>query len=99
MIFDWLKQFFLKALRVVNAVLKSVFTIGFKILMAKLQDIATETITKLASTNLSNEEKRNQAFNEIKDYAIAKMISVNDREINLIIETIYNALKNQGVIK
>ncbi len=96
---SWIKNFFVKALRIVNAILSSVFTVAFKILMAKLQDIATESITKLASTDMSNEDKRNGAFKEIKAYAIAKMISVNDRDINLIIETIYNALKNQGVIK
>jgi len=96
---QWLKNFFSKALKIVNAILKAVFTSAFKILMAKLQDIATMSITKLASTDLSNEEKRNQAFKEIKGYAMSQALSFNDRDINLIIETIYSSLKNQGVIK
>ena len=95
----WLKSIFSKALRIVNALLKAVFTSAFKIIMAKLQDIATESITKLASTDLSNSAKREQAFSYIKTYAIEKAISVNDRDINLIIETIYSSLKNQGIIK
>jgi hypothetical protein len=97
--FTWLKNFFSKALRIVSTILKSVFTTAFKILMAKLQDIATESIKKLATTDLSNEEKRNLAFKDIKEYALSKALSFNDRDINLIIETIYSSLKNQGVIK
>lgn len=99
MIFNWFKNIFSKAFRIVTEILKEVFDITFKILMAKLKDIATESITKLATTDLSNESKRNQAFQDIKTYAIEKMISVNDRDINLILEVIYNSLKKQGVIK
>lgn len=98
-IFTWIKSLFSKALRIVEAILKSVFTSAFKILMSKLQDIATESIKKLTTTDLSNDEKRNRAFNEIKTYAIEKAISVNDSDINLIIETIFKSLKNEGVIK
>ena len=97
--FDWLKNLFSKALRIAEALLKAVFTSAFKILLAKLQDIATESITKLASTDMSNEQKRNQAFADIKAYAISKALSFNDRDINLILETVYNALRNQGIIK
>jgi hypothetical protein len=99
MSFNWLKNIFSKAFRLVTEILKEVFDIAFKILMAKLQDIATQSITKLATTDLSNEVKRSQAFTEIKTYAIEKMISFNDRDINLIIEVIYNNLKKQGIIK
>jgi hypothetical protein len=97
--FNWLKNIFDKAFRLVSDILKEVFDIAFKILMAKLQDIATESITKLATTDLSSAEKRNQAFADIKTYAIQKMISVNDSDINLIIEVIVKNLKKTGIIK
>lgn len=98
MSFNWLKNIFDKAFRLVTTILKEVFDIGFKILMAKLQDIATESITKLASTDLTNSQKREEAFKSIKTYAIEKMLSFNDRDINLIIEVIYNSLRKQGII-
>lgn len=97
--FNWFKAWFSKALRIARALIKAVFNAGFEILLAKLQDIATESIKKLATTDLTNTEKRNQAFKEIKEAAIERAISINDREINLIIETVYNALKSEGVIK
>ncbi len=97
--FNWIRDLFLKVIRAVKPILLAVFTSAFQILLARLQNIATESITKLATTDMSNEEKRKQAFQDIKSYAISKALSVNDRDINLIIETIYNSLKNQGVIK
>lgn len=96
---NWLKNIFIKALRIINTILGIVFDAAFKILMAKLQDIATESIKKLATTDLTNEQKRNQAFKEIKEYALARAISVSDSDINIIIEVFYKALKKQGVIK
>ena len=96
---NWIKSLFNKALRIARALIKAVFTAGFEILLAKLQDIATESITKLATTDLGNDDKRKQAFSDIKSAALARAISINDREINLIIETVYNALKAEGVIK
>lgn len=99
MSFNWLRNIFSKAFRVVTDILKEVFDIGFKILMAKLKDIAIESITKLATTDLTNSEKREIVFKDIKKYAIEKMISVNDRDVNLIIEVIYNSLKKKGIIK
>ena len=97
--FNWIKSLFSKALRIARALIKAVFTAGFEILLAKLQDIATQSITTLATSNLSNDEKRKAAFEDIKKAAIERAISINDREISLIIETVYNALRNEGVIK
>jgi len=97
--FNWIRDLFLRVIRVVKPILLAVFTAAFQILLAKLKDIATESITKLAMTDLTNEEKRGQAFKDIKSYAMSKMLSVNDSDINLIIEVIYKQLKNQGVVK
>jgi len=93
-----IKNFFSKALRFVGAMLKAVFTSAFKILMAKLSDVATSTITKLATTDLSGDEKRKQAFKDIKAAALEKMLTFTDSDINLIIEVFHKALKEQGVI-
>ncbi len=97
--FGWFKNIFVKALRIVNFVLRTVFDAAFKVLMAKLQDIATESIKELAKTDLSNNEKREEVFGRIKNYAITRAITVSDSDINIIIEVFYKALKKQGVIK
>ena len=97
--FGWIKNIFVKALRIVNFVLRTVFDAAFKVLMAKLQDIATESIKELAKTDLSNNEKREEVFGRIKNYAITRAITVSDSDINIIIEVFYKALKKQGVIK
>ena len=94
----WIKSLFSRALRIARALIKAAFTSAFEILMIKLQNIAKESIIKLASTDLSNEDKRRTAFRDIKLYAIERAISINDRDISLIIETIYSALKKEGVI-
>jgi len=77
----------------------AVFDAAMQILLAKLKDIATESITKLATTDLSNEEKRNQAFKDIKTYAISKALTFDNSDIYLIIEVIHKQLKKQGIIK
>lgn len=97
--FNWIRDLFLKVIRVVKPILLAVFTSAFQILLAKLKDIATESITKLATTDMTNEAKRSQAFKDIKSYAINKALSVNDSDVNLILEVIYKQLKNQGIVK
>ncbi|MCK9370619.1 hypothetical protein M0R04_11975 [Candidatus Dojkabacteria bacterium] len=95
---NWLKNLLDHAFRFISAVLKSVFTIAFKMLMARLSDVATLSITKLAATNLSNDEKRREAFNEIKTAAIERALSFNDSDLYLIIEVFHKNLKAAGVI-
>jgi hypothetical protein len=97
--FRWLRALFNRALRAINIILKIVFDCAFKILMAKLKDVATESIKRLATSNLSSDQKRKQAFKEIKEYAISKALTFNDSDIYLIIETIHKALKKQGIIE
>jgi hypothetical protein len=98
-IFSFISGLFLKIFRVLKPIFLAVFDAAMQILMAKLKDIATQSITRLASTDLNNEDKRRQAFQDIKTYAISKAISVSDSEINLIIEVFVRALKKQKVIK
>lgn len=97
--FKFISDLFLKVFRAVKSILKAVLTASFQLLLEKLKDIATESITKLATTDLSNDEKRGQAFKDIQAYAIRKALSVNDRDIFLVIEIIYTQLRNDGIIK
>lgn len=96
--FAWLKSFFSKSLQVIGAIITSVFDTAFKMAMARLKDVATDSIVKLASSDLSNDDKRKQVFQDIKAAAIERVVSVNDSDINLMIETFYKNLKKTGVI-
>ncbi len=97
--FRWISDLFLKVFRAVKSILKAVFTAAFQLLLERLKDIATESITKLATADLSSSEKREQAFKEIKAYALQKALFFNDRDISLVIEIIYSQLRNDGIIK
>jgi len=92
--FNWLKNFFNKAIGFFRAFMKEVFTHSTELILAALKDVAMNAVTKLAQTDLSNEEKRKQAFQEIKDYAISEGIQARDSLIFLIIEMCITSLKN-----
>jgi len=74
--------------------MKEVFTHSTELILAALKDVAMNAVTKLAQTDLSNEEKRKQAFQEIKDYALSEGIQARDSLIFLIIEMCITSLKN-----
>ena len=95
---NFLKNIFSKALRAITVMLKEVFDVAFKILMAKLKDIVIEIIKELATTNLTDDQKREEAFGRIKAYALKEVITVKDSDINLIIEVIYKNLKKRGIV-
>jgi hypothetical protein len=97
--FKFISDLFLKVFRTLKPIFAAVFNTAFQILLEKLKDIATNSITTLAATDLTSEAKRQQAFDDIKKYAVSKMLTVSSSDINLIIEVIYKQLKNQGVIK
>lgn len=80
---SWLTSFFHNVL---SSFLKQVFTAARAKAIELLKDVAVNAVTKLADTDLSNEEKRKAAFEEIKAYAIAKGIAAGDSVINLAIE-------------
>ena len=97
--FKFISDLFLRISRILKPILLAIFDAAFQTLMERLKNIATESITKLAATNLSNSEKRNLAFNDIKRCAAQEMITVKDSDINLIIELFVRSLKKRGVIK
>ena len=89
---DWFNKF-VKAFKVF---VKLVFDSGTKVIIGQLSNIALNTVTELASTNLSNEDKRSAAFGRITDYALKNGINVRDSLINLVIEMAVRAFKNMG---
>lgn len=93
--FNWIKGLFIKVIRVLKPLLLAVFNLATQTVIAALQDIAIQSVTKLVQTDYSNSEKRTMAFNEIKSYACNKGIQVRDSLIFLIIELAVNMIKNK----
>lgn len=59
-----------------------------------LQDIALEAVTKMAGTSLSNAEKREQAFRQIKIMAEKKSIEAGENVIRAALELAVAKLKS-----
>lgn len=65
-------------------------------LLAKILPIALEVVSSLATdSGKSGAEKRNEAFNRIKDISIQKGIDAGNQTINLAIELALSKLRAQ----
>lgn len=93
--FQWLKNLFSGIIKTFRSFLKQVFTSSTELLLAQIKDFAVEVVTTLGKTDLTDSEKREQAFKDIKEYAINKGLNVKDSLINLAIELTVTYLKNK----
>jgi hypothetical protein len=82
----WFKGLFSKAIAIFKEFIAEALPIVKQIIIVALKEIALEAVLKAQNTNLSDDEKRKQAFKEIKAYAIAKGIGARDSLINLMLE-------------
>ena len=64
-------------------------------LLGKLKDFALVVVTNLAATDLTNEEKRAKAFEEIKKQAKIAGKDLRDSFINLAIELAVQLIKDK----
>lgn len=94
----WLWGWMLKVISAIKPFMLAVFDRAVQEAIAKLKDIALKIIAELATTNITNEEKRREVFNGIKAYAIKEGIEARDSVINLVIEMTVNKLKNEGIL-
>jgi len=81
-------------LRIFKSFIDVALPIVAQVLIAELKDFAINTVGTLQSTNLSNEEKRRQAFEEIKAEAINRGKNLSDSLINVLIELALQYIKN-----
>ena len=65
-------------------------------LAESLSDIAVVAVNKLEATDLTNEQKRAQAFEEIKDAAVLEGIEFSVSAINLAIESAVAIMKDEA---
>ncbi len=85
---------FNKFIPIFKAFIAEALPIAKAILIAMLKDIAINAVTKAQNTNLNDEDKRKQAFKEIKAYAIAKGIEAGDSIVNLTMELALQKIKS-----
>lgn len=92
---DWVKKFFDKSVSLFKSFLKEVFTQSTTIVLASIQTAALDIVNELVKTDLSNEEKREEAFDRIKLYIKDEGLNVKDSLINLAIELALTKIKNK----
>ena len=90
---SWFSNLFNSLVKAFKRFLAVALPLAKQIIIAQLKDFAITTVNKLSATNLTDEAKRKQAFNEIKDEAKRRGIEVKDSMINLIIEIAVQYLK------
>ena len=75
---------------------ENVFPLAKAVIMQELKDFARGVIANLSMSTLTNEEKRNQAFDSIKQQAKLRGINIKDSLIYLLIEVAVTSLKNEA---
>jgi len=91
---QWFKNLFSKAIRAFKGLINAAIPLLRQIIIGQLAEFARDTVTELSVTNLSNEEKRKQAFQRIKQFSITHGIVARDSIINVIIELAVLTIKN-----
>lgn len=66
-------------------------------LIVDLKDFALEVVTELASTDLTNTQKRKEAFDKIKAEAISRGLEYKDSALNLLVELCVASIKKTEV--
>lgn len=95
MIFDTIRRWFNSLIRSLWGLLKTIFTGATELILAQLKDIAIEAVEELSKTDMTNEEKRTEAFKRISTYAMTKGINAKESLINLVIEIAVQYIKTK----
>jgi hypothetical protein len=91
----WIKGVFNKLVKAFKAFIEAAIPTVTQAIVAELKDYAIDIVTRLATMNLSNEQKRKEAFNAIKQESIARGKTLSSSLINLIIELALQYVKNK----
>ena len=92
-IFTWIASFFKKGAELFMDLIKAAFPIAKQVIMSQLSSFGSQIISELAAGNLSNDEKRTDAFNRIKGRAGEISLIISDSLINALIEILYQKYK------
>lgn len=89
----WIKNIFNKLFRELWELIKLILSGVKGEILAQLKNIAVKVVQELNDTDLSNEQKRKEAFKRIAEYANQEGIQAKDHLINLAIELALAYLK------
>jgi len=92
--FKWIKAIFFKVTKALGSFFKQVFTSGFQVFLAEVKDFAKQVVSRLETADLSNNEKREQAFKEILDYILSKKIYYKNNWVYIVIGLALEAIRN-----
>lgn len=92
----WIKELFNRFLKIFDGFIKEAFSLSAKIAIAKLKEVAVDIVKELASTDLSNEQKRKAAIEHILGVAKFEGIAVKDSIVNVLVELAVQYWKNRG---
>jgi len=91
----WLKNIFNRLLKVFRQFIEEAFHLSTKMIVAEFKECAVRIVLKLAQTDFSDEEKRRQAFEYIKEEADARGRDISTSVINILIELAVQYMKNR----
>jgi hypothetical protein len=91
----WIKKTFSNLIRVFGQFIEDIFDAGTKVLIAELKDYAIDIVSRLMKMDMTNEQKRKEAFNAIKQEGILRGKTLSSSLINLIIELALQYVKNK----
>lgn len=84
-IIDKIKGMFNKFLAAAKDFIKMALPDARQIILGQLAIFATQTVARLNGVDMTDDEKRNQAFNDIKGYAVQNGIQARDSLIHAAI--------------
>jgi len=90
-----IKNVFVSVWGQVKEFLKTAIPQVVAIIFLDLKDFAIQVVSELELKDISNEEKRKQALEKIKEEAKKRGFELKDRIVNLLIELALNYIKNK----
>ena len=92
---DWLKNLLNLLVGVFKKFVKAAFPIVKQVVIAELKDYAIMVVVELASTDLSNEEKRSAALKKILDEGEKRGLEVGESLGRTLAEMAYQYYKEE----
>ena len=92
---NWFKRLWNRLVRIFKKFIDIAIPIITQMLIAEFKDFAINAVDKIQSTDLSNSEKREEVFKEIKTEALSRGKTLSDSVINLLIELALQYIKNK----
>ena len=92
---NWFKRLWNRLLRVFKSFIDEALPVVMQVLIAEFKDAMINIVGRLQSTDLSNEDKRKEAFKDIKLEAARRGKTLSDSVIDILLNLALNYIKNR----